>query len=345
MTTSALLIPTFRSSKQNIATLNYLSKFSSSDLNIIISDCSKNPKKHEELKIIEAQNPFVKIIYQTENVPLYYDIVNMFENTNSYDYVGIFPDDDYVSLSYIEKSIAILKKENDCVCSYGNYLIYQTNGAVFRDSRSALEETGPARLKTGFNPNYFNTMFFAVFQRSAMEPWINFTKNHPLISSFFDFLHCASLMAQGKIITHTDGQFLWTGENWDTPEANGLTRERYYIQVGLPASFALFHDLHFAVEGVNFFMGKHSPISDDETRIACAQIIWDRCIQRFKNDVFQNPVAFEQALQSSPTAIQALNSLLNQNNCDSKNILFWFTEILNVFSIEKSKRYFTHHIA
>jgi glycosyltransferase domain-containing protein len=343
MKIAALLIPTYRNSTQNIATLSYLSTFSSPDLHVFISDCSLNPEKHQQLKVLENLHEFVKIIYQTENIPLYRDVVNMLEVTKDYDFVGIVPDDDYVSLSYIQKSIDTLQQSDDCVCSYGNYLIYQSNGSAFRDSRSAIEETARDRVNTGFNPNYFNTMFFAVFRRSAMQSWMNFCKDHPMISSFFDFLHCLSLMAQGKVICHTEGNFLWTGENWDTPEANGKTRARYYTQIGLSEEFAYFHDLHFAVEGVNFLTGKHSPLSDPVEKVACAQVVWSRCMERFKNDVYRNSTLFEQCLGASPFAIQALNNLLAQEQCDEKNILRWFSEILSVFSFQKSQEYLAHH--
>lgn len=336
---TAILIPTYRNNRQNIATLKYLAAFSSPELHVIISDCSLSFEKHIILKEIENLNSHVKVIYQEKNIPLYKDIINMLDYAYNYEYIAIVPDDDYVSLAYLEKSIEILKKNSGGVCSYGNYIIYQTNGSVFRDSRSALLETAAERIEAGFSPNYFNTMFFAVFRRSAMQPWINYCKSHPLISSFFDFLHCISLIAQGKVICHTEGQFLWVGENWDTSEENHKTRARYYTQMGLPPDFALFHDLHFAIEGVNFLTGKHSPIFDSAERYKCAQIIWSRCMERFRTSVYANPILFEHSLRPSNSAIQALNNLLIQLNCTEKNIIFWFIEILNLFSINKAEEY------
>jgi hypothetical protein len=68
-------------------------------------------------------------------------------------------------------------------------------------------------------------------------------------------------------------------------------------------------------------------------------------MERFRNDVHRIPAFFQECLQSSPLAIQALNHLLAQESCDEVNILPWFTEILSVFSAEKAQEYLAHHFA
>ena len=150
--------------------------------------------------------------------------------------------------------------------------------------RDIIEASPVARLAYGFDPNRFNTMFFTVFRRSVMTPWLNFCNGHPMPGPFLDFIHCWSLLAQGMVRCHQRGFYLWTAENWDTPDSSLRNRVRYYNAVGLPDAFHLFHDLHFAVEGLLFFLGEHSPITDWDTRIACAQAVWSRCMDRLWPD-------------------------------------------------------------
>ncbi len=339
----ALLVPTLRSEQQNLATLSYLAALSSPTLHVVISDCSTDPDKHAFLYQLKTYHPYLTVLCRDNKYPLYQDICNMLIYAKDYDYVAIAPDDDYASLSFYSKALEVLESNPDAVCSYGNYVIYQTSGYTFRDSRMATEATAEERIAAGFNPNYFNTMFFATFRRSAMEPWLNFVQNHPLISSFFDFLHCISIMVQGKVICHTAGNFLWTGENSDTSEANSKTRARYYIQSGLPEEFSLFHDLHFAVEGVSFLLGENSPLADRANQEKCAHIVWGRCMDRFRNDVERNTQLFQECLQQSEFAIVALNNLLSQTDCTDRKILNWFADILALFSTKKSKEYLAYH--
>lgn len=335
-----IIVSTYRDSLQVIATLSYLISIASEDIHIIISDCSGSQSKMAFIKNIEQQNPFVSVLINDNRVPLYKDISSIIiEKTAPDSFISIVGDDDIFSLDYIIHSADLLQKNIGAVCSYGNYIVCQTNQNIFIDSRNALENIATERIKKGFNPNYFNTMFFAIFRHSALMPWANFTQNHPIPAVFFDFIHNLSLMAQGKIMTHHHGHYLWTGENWDTPEKNQQSRIRHYQTIGIHENFHLFHDLHFAVECANFLLGKYSPVTDSSEKEACAQIAWERCIERFRPMVQQNEGLFVHILSPHPKAVESLKQLYHLTHCNHSQRTAWFANIVEVFSADIANRY------
>lgn len=206
--------------------------------------------------------------------------------------------------------------------------------------RDIIEASPVARLAYGFDPNRFNTMFFTVFRRSVMTPWLNFCNGHPMPGPFLDFIHCWSLLAQGMVRCHQRGFYLWTGENWDTPDSSLRNRVRYYNAVGLPDAFHLFHDLHFAVEGLHFFLGEHSPITDWDTRIACAQTVWSRCMGRFRPDFDTYQDKYIDALRPAPRALDAVHHLIREDSVD--RVIDWFATIIAVLSEPHAKIYAAH---
>jgi hypothetical protein len=195
------------------------------------------------------------------------------------------------------------------------------------------------RLRNGFTPTVYNTFFFAVFRREAMLPWASFCIDHPLIASFFDFIHCISLMAQGKVVAHDQGHYLWTAENWDTPEKKLRSLEHHFSDAGVSRSFSAFNDLHFAMEGANFLLGRHSPLKTSEEKSACAQIVWDRCMDRFRTDLIKHQDLFQRLIGQRPAAVEALLGLFRIQACDDSRRIDYFAEILACFSEPLAERY------
>jgi len=335
------LVPTYRKTPQIMANLAYLAALSSPNLHVWISDCSADREKKTYLDRLKNEHPFLKLLFHKERVPLYKDVAASLALMQSYDYLSICADDDYVSLPYIEGSIEVLESDSGCVCSFGNYLLW-LKGSVHFQAVSVTNSSPVIRLQQAFGANAFNRLFFAVFRRSAMQPWINFCTGHPLIGAFFDAIHHGSLLAQGTVRHQTSGFYLWTGENWDTEEKNHEVKSRYYADAGLDPEFANFHDLHFAVEGINFFVGEHCPISHLGTRLACAQAIWSSCMASFKAHVLSAEQGYSEALAISPLAQDALRFLLQKENCDDQQILDAFEAILAVFSAPLAKAYGAH---
>jgi len=338
---AALLVPTYRKTPQIMANLAYLAALSSPNLHVWISDCSADREKKNYLNRLKSQHPFVKLLFHKQRVPLYRDVAASLALMQSYNYLSICADDDHVSLPYLEGSIEVLESDSSCVCSFGNYLLW-LNGSVYFQAVNATDSSPVIRLQQAFDANAFNRLFFTVFRRSAMQPWINFCTGHPLIGAFFDALHHCSLLAQGTVRHQISGFYLWTGENWDTDEKNHEARKRYYADVGLDPEFANFHDLHFGVEGINFFVGEHCPISHLGTRLACAQTIWSSCMASFKEQVLRVEPGYSEALAVSPLAVDALHFLLQKENCDDRQILDAFEAILAVFSAPLAKTYGAH---
>jgi len=205
-----------------------------------------------------------------------------------------------------------------------------------------IDSSPVTRVQQAFAANAFDRLFFAVFRRSAMQPWINFCTGHPLIGAFFDAIHQCSLLAQGTVRYQSSGFYLWTGENWDTEEKNQAAKSRYYVDAGLDPEFANFHDLHFGVEGINFFIGEHCPITHLGTRLACAQAVWSSCMESFREQVRRAEEGYSEAMSVSPLALDALRFLLQKENCDDRQILDAFEAILAVFSAPLAKAYGAH---
>ena len=283
------------------------------------------------------------MIIRSQRVPLYQDVVALLETVDSYRYVAICADDDYMSLDYLVQSIDVLEHDSAAVCSAGNYLVWSSkSGTIQLDARDSTEASPVARLQKSFDPDRFNTMFFAVFRRTAMTPWVNFCKGHPMVAPFFDFIHYWSLLAQGTVRCHQQGFYLWTGENWDTFGNNYHSRARYYTDIGLQGNFKLFHDLHFAVEGLHFFLGEHSPVHDHDTRIACAQAVWSRCMARFCRNVRRYPPKFLDPVRDSPEALEALHFLAQPNDSQPTILIDRFVTIIAAFSEQHAKHYAAH---
>jgi Glycosyl transferase family 2 len=338
----ALLVPTYRNSPQILANLTYLAALSSQDTRVFISDSSCDATKRQHVVGLQEAYPFCAVSIRSQRTPLYQDVVALLEIAKSYPYVAICADDDYMSLDYLLRSVDVLERDRAAVCSAGNYLLWLSNGTVQLASRESTEASPVARLQKSFDPGLFNTFFFAVFRRSAMTPWLNFCKGHPMIGPFFDFIHYWSLLAQGTVRCHQKGFYLWTGENWDTPDINLRSRARYYTDIGLPEDFALFHDLHFAVEGLHFFLGEHSPILDPNTRVACAQAVWSRCMSRFCEGVHLYRAKYLDLVRHSPQSLQALDFLIQPNNGSPGIFIDRFVTIIARFSKQRAKRYAAH---
>ena len=336
----ALLVPTYRHSPQIAANLTYLAALSCPDIRVFISDCSGDADKHSYLRRLQADHPFLQVIVRPQRVQLYADVAALLETVEAYRYVAICGDDDYLSLDYLTQSVDVLEHDSATVCSYGNYLVW-LNKNIFLGSPDVTELSPVARLAHGFDPNRYNTLFFAVFRRSAMAPWLNFCNGHPMPGPFLDFIHYWSLLAQGKVRCHQRGFYLWTGENWETPDSYQRSRARYYAAVGLPDAFEPFHDLHFAVEGLHFFLGEHSPITDRNTRIACAQIVWSRCMSRFRLYFSHHDRCLE-ALRPAPLALDAVRHLVREATLDVDRIIDWFTTVVAMFSEPHANAYAAH---
>lgn len=336
----SLIVSTYRSDRQVEANLAYLDTFADEDLHIVFSDCSGDPKKHEYLLRLSAENPCIKAILHPARVSLYSDISSLIRlHTADSEYIAICGDDDYVSLDYLRHSLSVLKAQKQAVCSLGNYIICLSNKSTAIDSRSFMENSALERVRNGFTPKAYNTFFFAVFRHKALLPWANFCADHPLIAGFFDFIHCISLLAQGKIIAHDHGHYLWTGENWETAEKQMDSRERHYQAAGVPRNFYTFHHLHFAMECVNFLLGRHSPVKDNNEALACAQIAWDRCMELYKKDVRLNEATYLQLLKHRSQAIEALRHLIHLPACNDPQRIACFVEILSCFSVPMAQRY------
>jgi hypothetical protein len=330
---NAVIVSTYRDDDQVLANLLYISNLANGNTEVIISNCNPSSKKRGLLDDISEANPYVRVINHNEKVPLYNDISNIVLNRCvDNDYISIVADDDSFTLGYISEAIETMSRNANVVCSYGHYLILLSDGRVFSDSRSAHQSSPYERVLNGFNPNYFNTMFFASFRRSAILPWALFCHGHPMAAVFFDFIHCISLMMQGEILTHTKGYYLWTAENWDNPDANVKTRGRHYDTVGLNQDFAVFHDLHFAVEAVNFILGKYSPVQDDAERDKCAEIVWQRCMKRFVATF--DSIRFDALVQKEYNEkIRSLvQNLISLKDYKSKDRVYFFAELVEHFS-------------
>src|SRR5262249_37361079 len=149
---------------------------------------SADTEKHAFLERLKTSHPFVDLLLQTDRQPLYRDVCGLLDATKSYRYVCICADDDHMSFEYLQHSIDALERDATAVCSYGNFLSFR-GGQFFVEHLTSLEPSPVVRLENAFNPRSFNSLFFTVVRRSAMQPWADFCRDHPLIGPFFDFVH------------------------------------------------------------------------------------------------------------------------------------------------------------
>lgn len=335
----SIIVSTIRWSPQVAATLAGLSEFTDSSTRLIVSDCSGDPEKVSFVGELARRASNVTAVVHSGRVPLYRDVASLIlHRCQQDDFVSIVGDDDVVTHEYLKHSEAVLGEHPDAVCSYGKYVIAQTSGRTFIDSRSVLASAAAQRIEECFNPNEFNTMFFATFRRSALQPWAVFTEHHPAAGAFFDFIHCLSLMVQGKIIAHDRGHYLWTGENWDTPDENLQSRARHYRSMGLPDQFAHFFDLHFAVECMNFLASQAAPPTAPHTN-HIMQVVWNRCFSRFRMAVELNPNFYSNLVASNASAQAGLAALLTSKQLMHRDIVNHMAAIVAVFSEPVAQRY------
>ena len=335
----SIIVSTVRWSPQVASTLAGLSEFTDPKTRLVISDCSGEPEKVAFIRELAGRSRNVIAAFRPERVPLYRDVASTIQRRCQQDeFVSIVADDDVVTHDYIKHSETVLSANTDAVCSYGRYVIAQTSGKTFIDSRSVLASSAGQRIEECFDPNQFNTMFFATFRRRALQPWAVFTENHPAAGAFFDFIHCLSLMAQVTIIAHERGHYLWTGENWDTPDENLRSRARHYRSMGLPEQFASFFDLHFAVECINFLGSQAAPPTAPRTA-QIMQVVWNRCFSRFRTAVDINPNLYTNLLAASATARAGLDALLTSPQLTHREIVNHMAAIIAVFSEPVAQRY------
>jgi hypothetical protein len=336
---AAILIPTYRTTKEVLANLSYITTCSNPELPVYISDNSADPEKHRFLKKLASIHPDVVLLLNKENIGAFPNIINLLDASKEKSILAFTTDDDRISLSYITRGIQDLRLNANVARSAGMLLRIQADGKISEDTSESLSDSPDHRFSEFFNPNSFNQIFYSPFRRKDIQSWLDFCLEHPLHGPFFDFLLTLCTLSAGKFLRHREGHYIYFSENWDEPSVNQNSRVRAYEALGLPAAFSLFHDLHFGVECLNFLLGKHSPIKEKDTAMKCARITWQRCTGRFALAYRSQREQYINVFAGAPQIIEAADLLSSDKQISIEIILDSFINLLECFSVPISQRY------
>ncbi|MBC8126641.1 MAG: glycosyltransferase [Gloeobacteraceae cyanobacterium ES-bin-144] len=337
-----ILVPTHRDTLLARATLSYLAHFACDSNRVIIADNSTNPEKHDFLRHLVREHPQVQLHLHSDNIGGMKNLGYLLEHSADSDFVALCSDDDHLSLEFVTSSLEIIDKNPKASGVAGHLLALHSNGSCSSENFSLTSGESFSRLSTWFDPNTFNLVLYSVFRRSALQPWVDFCHKHPMRAAFFDFLITISAFSRGQLLRHAKGAYLWSAGNWDTPEINFNSRTRWYKDIGMPEQFTMYFDLHFAVECAAFLLGRHSPVIETEQRGRCANVLWERCMNRFRQAVMQNESAFIAPLAHCPDAFEALKILFNHQSEPDAALLMLFPRVIAAFSPEIAEKYTDH---
>jgi hypothetical protein len=336
---AAILVPTYRTSKEVFANLAYIAACSNPELPVYISDNSADPEKHRFLKSLASIHPDVVLLLNKENIGAFPNFINLLDASKEKSILTFTTDDDRVSFSYIARGIQDLRLNSDVARSAGMLLRIQADGKISEDTSESLSDSLDHRFSEFFNPNSFNQIFYSPFRRKDIQSWLDFRLEHPLQGPFFDFLLTLCTLSAGKFLRHREGHYIYFSENWDEPSVNQNSRVRAYEALGLPAAFSLFHDLHFGVECLNFLLGQHSPIKEKDIALGCARITWQRCVGRFASAYRSHREEYINLFAGAPQVIEASDLFSSDKEISIERILDSFVNLLGYFSIPVSQRY------
>jgi len=336
---SAVLVTTHRTNPETLANLAYLAACSRADLPVYIGDNSALATKHEQLLALARSFPHVHLLLYPTNVGAFQNFLNLLEASKPHPLLAFATDDDRVSLTYIDRGFSDLRADASVSRSAGLMIRVQSDGRVEVDPKASLAKSPSARIAEYFNPNSFNTIYYSVFRRADISPWLAFRHQHPLPGIFFDFLVTLSTLAAGKFVRHSEGHHLYHSENWDQPQVNHNSIAASYLSLGLPAEFSFFHDFHFAVECLNFFLGRNSPVREKEEALRCADIAWSRCFSRYVATHVASEQVFEALIKRDPVISVGMQKLISQGRVSVEEVLSLFLLILSVFSSDLCERY------
>lgn len=332
MSGTVLLVPTYGFSRAIRANLSYLAALGGDDLTVVVSDNSENPEKHRFLDGLREANGNVIVHCQEKNIGSFQNFLFLFDCSEAWDIVAYCADDDHISLDYIEHSAQTLREQPAFARSAGKIFLLHSNGQVSLDGEASAAATAPERYREFFNVGSFNGIMYGVARRSAMRGWADFCRHHPLKAAFLDRFGPLSTLASGGILRHTTGHYLWSAKNWDSPDSNLRSRSGFYEDAGLHQNFAIFFELHMAVECVHFCHGEHSPIATQDDRVACAAVLWSRCMDQFRRVVAGNQSAFLTVLRESPKAVESLKWLIDPGRAPGRECIERFADIVDAFN-------------
>jgi glycosyltransferase domain-containing protein len=338
----SIIVPTHRDTLYARATLSYLAHFADDRNSVIIADNSVSPEKHDFLQRLKRDHPGVQLHLHPENIGGMQNLFFLLENSADSEYLFICSDDDSLSLEFVTTSLEMLENNPSASAAAGHLLGLLTDGNHITEQFKLTQGDPYARLNAWFDPNSFNLVAYSVFRRTAIQPWVDFCRDHPMRACFFDRLICMSTISSGQLVRHANGAYLWSAGNWDTPEANWKSRMRWYVDAGVSENFTHYMDLHFAVESAAFLLCEHSPVVDKALRSQCANIVWERCMNRFRQTVMQNEAAYAAPFATFPDAFDALKILFNHQTAPDVALLMHFPLVLAAFSPDAAAKYTDH---
>ena len=339
---AALLVPTHRTGREALANISYVAACSGPDLPVYISDNSTSPEKHRFLNELAKNHQNVHVLLNRENIGAFPNFLNLLSASEGAEIIAFITDDDRFSLPYITRGIRDLRQNTDIARSAGRLIRFQANGGIFEDTKDSISDSVSDRFSEFFDPNSFNQIFYSPFRRKDIQCWLSFRAEHPIQGPFFDFLLTLCTLASGKFSRHNEGYYIYFSENWDNPMENQSSRTRAYESLGLPGTFALFHDLHFGIECVNLLLGKHSPISNQATAVACARTAWQRCVGRFASIYVSQRDTYTTLFGSNPRILEISDALSGDKEIPLDHVLTHFVNLVANFSEPISKRYFEY---
>ena len=337
-----ILVPTHRDGRKERITLQSVAHFSSDTIRVMIADNSTLPAKHQYLRELAKTVPGVEIHIHEKNIGGMQNVLYLLEHSRDSEYVALCSDDDTLTMDFVETSLELLHGQPTASGAAGHLVALHSNGTSSFEPAVICGDSATDRIAGWFNPSSFNLLIYSVLRRSDLQPWIEFNRHHPMRSAFFDFLLTTAVAARGPVKRHASGAYIWRADNWDTPGRNFASRCGWYRELGLPESFAIFFDLHFAVEQAVFLLGRHSPVISPQDRAGCAEVTWSRCINRFRQAVAQQEGAYVAAVNGTPRAVDVLRAFYHHDGCPSPELIRHFPVLLAEFSPSLAEAYSQH---
>ena len=327
----AILVPTYRFDARARHTIAATASLASDNIAVLVADNSENPDKWDYLRKLKKLHANIHIFCHSRNIGAFANWRLLFENA-TLDYYLFVGDDDYCTPPYVESGLGLLEQHRDASAAAGQFIMVTTANQTTMANRARIE-AAPYQRCVNFVIGGGNSLPNSMARRDAVQPYLDYVDGHPLKASFFDWMMSYTLLASGKYYTEDQGLYLYDVSNWENAQATWASNAKFYVAAGLPEAFTWFHELYWAVEFAHFFRGAFTPIADRQQSLDSAQFFYLNRIGEFRR-IWQNPGLarpIEEMISHRHAAVDALHSLVANDDAMHPHLFDWFSEVLASF--------------
>lgn len=338
----AIMIPTVRWDSMTQSVLGSMVGIANEEVLVLVADNSENTEKRLFLKKIRGINPYVIAISHEKNIGPLGNFFYLYNWTKNVPFIAQMADDDWMSPTYHADAYrTLLDNPSATSAEAGTALVDISDGQLVNISQQSMCGNTAIERVMQWNCIAARVTMYNVSRRTAMEAAIEFFRATPLNGiTLVESLYELNRLALGDFL-HVTGHGCFVHYPAMASHSGDSTQRTYDIlfkDAGLQYSFVFFGGLSTAVQCALFLMGKFSPISDAEQRMACGQHVFGYIF----TTSFLPKVATKESHEAAailfthyPKVMEGFlkycNPPFSQQPVMDRALLGWFIELIKAF--------------